>query len=150
MSVEYWNSCYSENKKREDIITICLIFNYSLYCFKTPKLVREIEWFKNEREGCVPTTHSLDGGLQVQKTLLLYKFKEDSMHCWNCKTTESDMEICPIADSTGTEPRPASNTIILFTGTVVYYTVQHYVHLAVSHNIFNKYAVTPHVQWGAH
>ena len=52
-----------------------LIFSHSLYCFKTPEFIRKIKWFKDEREGCVPATHSLDGGLKVQKTFLLHSKK---------------------------------------------------------------------------
>ena len=62
-------------KKKKYNIAICLIFHYSLYCFKAPKLVRKIKWFKDEGKGCIPATHSLDGGLQVQKTFLLQSNK---------------------------------------------------------------------------
>ncbi len=56
---------------RDVNIAICLIFSHSLDGFKTPKFIRQIEWFKDEREGCVPATHSLDRGLKIQKTFLL-------------------------------------------------------------------------------
>ena len=70
-----------------------LIFDYSLYCFKTPKLIWQIKWFKNEREGCVPATHSLDGGLKVQKTFLLYIQRRYA--CWQHRTMDTVWTMYP-------------------------------------------------------
>lgn len=52
-------------------VVCTLVVDHLLDCFKALPLIWDVEGFKDVREWCVVTTDPCDGGLQVEKTLLL-------------------------------------------------------------------------------
>ena len=50
-----------------------------LQSFKTSPLVRQIKWFKDMREGCVPSTYTLNGSFKIQETMFLRQKKNKNL-----------------------------------------------------------------------
>lgn len=98
-------------------VVCTLVVDHLLDCFKALPLIWDVEGFKDVREWCVVTTDPCDGGLQVEKTLLLQEANRFSvgssfsqsgkpcrclcsdlerlMHIW--LTAESPYKMCHVA-----------------------------------------------------